>query len=296
MIPAFNCAEYLRATLQSVLEQDWGEDQMQIEVVDDCSSRDDPEAVVREVGKGRVGFFRQPVNGGAIRNFNTCIERSRGRWVHILHGDDLVNPGFYEQMSKALCKAPQRGVAVCRSLIVDEQGRELAVEPAPGLLPGLEVSLTSMYPHNIIRTPSIVVCRAVYEEVGGFREDLPHCADWEMWCRAISKGGCSVADEVLVRYRHFAANDTSRLMKTAENLRDRLRAMEYLKEVMPELDPELLRKACRETALEQAGRFWSAGDNESGSVNYHFFKEISTVSELLRFYLARPLLRLLSGS
>src|ERR1700758_2683106 len=73
MIPTYNCANYLRETLQSVLAQDPGPDVMQIEVVDDCSTKDDPEGVVREIGQGRVQFYRQPKNGGVTRNFNTCI-------------------------------------------------------------------------------------------------------------------------------------------------------------------------------------------------------------------------------
>jgi glycosyltransferase involved in cell wall biosynthesis len=43
MIPTYNCASYLRETLASVLAQDLGSDVMQIEVVDDCSTQDDPE-------------------------------------------------------------------------------------------------------------------------------------------------------------------------------------------------------------------------------------------------------------
>ena len=38
MIPTYNCARYLRETLASVLAQDPGPDQMQIEVIDDCST------------------------------------------------------------------------------------------------------------------------------------------------------------------------------------------------------------------------------------------------------------------
>jgi glycosyltransferase involved in cell wall biosynthesis len=45
MIPTHNCARYLRETLTSVLAQDPGPDVMQIEVVDDHSTKDDPEQV-----------------------------------------------------------------------------------------------------------------------------------------------------------------------------------------------------------------------------------------------------------
>lgn len=57
MIPAYNCGQYLIETLRSVLDQDPGPEVMQIEVVDDCSTQDDSEAVVRSLGKGRVSFF-----------------------------------------------------------------------------------------------------------------------------------------------------------------------------------------------------------------------------------------------
>jgi hypothetical protein len=92
MIPVFNCAHLLEQSLKSVLAQDPGADRMQIEVIDDCSTKDDPARVVEEIGKGRVSFYRQPQNGGAINNFNTCIKRSRGKLVHILHGDDWIEP------------------------------------------------------------------------------------------------------------------------------------------------------------------------------------------------------------
>ena len=83
---------------------------MQIEVVDDCSDRDDPESVVKSVGRGRVAFYRKPKNGGAIANFNSCIERSRGRYVHILHGDDTVMPGYYDCISKLIARYPNVGI------------------------------------------------------------------------------------------------------------------------------------------------------------------------------------------
>jgi glycosyltransferase involved in cell wall biosynthesis len=51
MIPAFNCVKYLRETLESVLAQDFGPEQMQKAVVDGCSTKDDSEAVVNEIGR-----------------------------------------------------------------------------------------------------------------------------------------------------------------------------------------------------------------------------------------------------
>src|SRR5689334_11194856 len=71
MIPTYHCARFLRQTLESVLAQDPGPESMQIEVVDDGSTLDDPAAVVAEVGRGRVAFYRQPRNVGHTKNFET---------------------------------------------------------------------------------------------------------------------------------------------------------------------------------------------------------------------------------
>src|SRR5450432_1899209 len=76
MIPTYNCSEYLVETLQAVLAQAPSADMMQIEVVDDCSTDTDVEALVKKIGKGRVGFFRQTENVGSLRNFETCLNRS----------------------------------------------------------------------------------------------------------------------------------------------------------------------------------------------------------------------------
>lgn len=94
MIPTYNCANYLRETLASVLAQDPGSDVMQIEVIDDCSTKDDPKAVVEELGKGRVGFYKQPQNVGFIRNFETCLQRSRSHSIHLSYSTIVYELAF----------------------------------------------------------------------------------------------------------------------------------------------------------------------------------------------------------
>src|SRR4029077_4427202 len=100
MIPTYNSEEYLRKTLQSVMAQDRGPERMEIEVVDHCSTEGDPEALVKAVCGSRVAFYRRPKNEGAVANFNACIQRSRGRLIHILHSDDYVLPGFYAEIER----------------------------------------------------------------------------------------------------------------------------------------------------------------------------------------------------
>ncbi|HZZ77586.1 MAG TPA: glycosyltransferase, partial [Gemmataceae bacterium] len=50
MIPTYNCARMLAQTLGSVLAHAPGPEVMHIEVVDDCSTRDDPEMIAEQLG------------------------------------------------------------------------------------------------------------------------------------------------------------------------------------------------------------------------------------------------------
>lgn len=245
MIPSYNCANYLWQTLESVLAQDPGPELMQIQVVDDCSTKDDPEVVVTTVGKGRVEFFRQPNNRGAIANFNTCLQRSRGQLIHILHGDDLVSDRFYSCLKRSLLENPAVGAAFCRQIYIDEYSHQRLItrleQPRSGILKNaLELLAIS----NRIRPPSIVIKRCVYEALGGYDLRLFHAADWEMWVRIAAHYPIWYEVEPLAMYRVHAASDTSRLYQTGANMQDRRKCISTYHNYLPVAQATLLtRKA-----------------------------------------------------
>jgi GT2 family glycosyltransferase len=184
MIPAYNRTQYLERALRSVLAQDTGADEMQIEVVDDASTIDDPEPIVRRLGDGRVSFVRNPVNLGLMPNFNNCVERSQGEWVHILHTDDFVLPGFYARLKSSLESRSDVGAAFCRHSFVDENEHLRGTSDLERTTAGILSDFISKIGASVrIQFPAIVVRRSVYERLGGFRLDLPYAADWEMWIR-----------------------------------------------------------------------------------------------------------------
>ena len=234
MIPTYNCANYLRETLASVLVQDPGPDLMQIEVVDDCSTRDDPEAVVREFGLGRVGFFRRPENGGHIQNFQTCLERSRGHLVHLLHGDDCVRSGFYQELQAAFEERPDLGAAFCRHIYVDDrshwQGISSLEQPESG---PLDDWLERIALGQRIQTPSIVVRREVYETLGMFDQRLASGEDWEMWVRIAANYPFWYETEPLALYRVHQSSNTARHTGTGQTLRDIRLAIEIIQPYLP---------------------------------------------------------------
>jgi glycosyltransferase involved in cell wall biosynthesis len=234
MIPTFNCAHYLGRTLESVLEQDPGSDHMQIEVIDDCSDRDQPEKVVEEVGRGRVGFFRQTTNSGHTANFLTCLRRAKGHVVHLLHGDDYVRSGFYSRLGAPFRQDGSLGAAFCRHIFADGNGHWMQISALErenaGILADAARKLAS---GQRIQTPSMVVRRAVYEHLGGFDPRLTWTEDWEMWIRIAVNYRIWFEPEPLAVYRQHNTSSSSDKTLTGENIRDLRRCINIFKDHFP---------------------------------------------------------------
>ncbi|MFO0804142.1 MAG: glycosyltransferase [Gemmataceae bacterium] len=267
-IPTFNCARLLGDTLRSVLEQDLPPERLDIAVVDDCSTADDPEAVVKQLGSGRVRFLRHERNVGIARNFNACVRQAKGDLIHILHGDDFVLPGFHRVVLDAADRFPDAGLICTRAFVVDEAGE---IDTLTGRLPSFESPSRDVRPlighGNPLVTPSVVVRRSAYTRVGLFEESLSHVADWEMWVRVVAACGGLCINRPLAAYRVFAAQDTAKVKRTGDNLREYLRLADLWTRVLPGFDRWTFLRLVESMAAHQAAEFAAKGMDESSEAN-----------------------------
>ncbi len=226
MIPAYKRIDYLERTLRSVLEQAPDEAQMQIEVVDNASPGDEIEQLVRRVGQGRVQYFRHETNLGMACNWNSCIQRARGEWIHILHDDDMVLSNFYHRFERLIEKYPNAAILSGPAILVDENDNVVQAPQQP-LRDGSNESdgvmknfLARQACENLLLTPTVVVARRVYEKQGGFSPDLQHTADWEMWFRAALCGDAIASEQPVAFYRLHAGAATANDVRTGRNMKD----------------------------------------------------------------------------
>jgi glycosyltransferase involved in cell wall biosynthesis len=265
MIPTFNSGDYLSQTLASVLAQDQGPERMQIEVVDDGSDKDDPAEIVAALGNGRVQFTRQKHNVGHIANFHTCIQRARGQVVHLLHGDDLVEPGFYEALEHAFHAVPEIGAAFCRARFIDEDGNDLGLteqeEEHAGPLPD---HLARLAREQRIMTPSVVVRRSAYVELGSFDKRLVCSEDWEMWVRIAARYPVWYEPRPLAKYRMHLHSNTGRHVRSGDDMAYTRQAIDIFADYLPPATRQAAVPAAKQTyaraALGMADRMLRSGD------------------------------------
>lgn len=245
MIPSYNCIGYLRETIQSVLSQAPSPEEMQIEVIDDFSSDGDVEELVNELGNNRVVFFRQPKNVGSLRNFETCINRAKGKFIHILHGDDAVKSGFYQEISGLFEKYPDVGAAFTHCTNFNESSVPISdyrkVSDKYGIIDNWLLEIAQ---EQRIQTPCIVVKRSVYENLGSFF-GVHYGEDWEMWTRIAAKYKFAYSPKPLACYRIHSNNITGNSFATGQNIKDIIRVINTIQNYLPTEHRKALKNIAR---------------------------------------------------
>lgn len=112
IIPIYNVAPYVRACLQSVMQQTYRN--MEVLLIDDCGN-DESVAIVR----GMIGdsdeayidgihysIIHHDSNKGLSGARNTGIERSKGDWLFFLDSDDTITDNCIELMVSKVSSIP----------------------------------------------------------------------------------------------------------------------------------------------------------------------------------------------
>ena len=124
VIPTFEPQDFLIETLNSVLVQDLGAQRMQIVIVDDGSKHANVSALLARVSESKRIELREHANTlGLAGNWNRAIGHAHGEFIHILHQDDLVAPGFYQALLAGMRRSPRIAMGFCRHAFIDENGR-----------------------------------------------------------------------------------------------------------------------------------------------------------------------------
>ncbi len=266
MIPVCNRIKYLRQTLESVLVENYPPAQMQICIVDNSTEAIDWEVFLTAQERQRIEIFKQPKHVGMAENWNTCITLSLGHLVHILHDDDWVLPGFYDEMKslQKLNECPM--ILATRSFVVDSDGVIEGVSERVKEFEKPSRNYESIALDNYLRCPGIVVDRKVYESIGGYLPCFSYVLDWEMWIRGIINHGIMFSKKVLVCYRFYSENATFKEMDAAKNLREQLKLILHFNKSLGNYPIEeayanlLSRAAAQEELLRKDQRIKAAAD------------------------------------
>lgn len=195
IIPAYNAEAFIVETVNSALNQTYQD--LEIIVVDD-GSKDGTVAALEAFGSG-IRVHQQP-NGGVARARNTGVALATGSWIAFLDADDLWLP---DKLERQLASSTAPMIFTDRFNIGSRGDLpELQSDVTP--MHGGDLFVALMRQGNFITNTSVVMRRALFEQMGGFYTGLNGTEDWDLWIRIAEAHAIGFVPEPLVRYRFHA--------------------------------------------------------------------------------------------
>jgi glycosyltransferase involved in cell wall biosynthesis len=98
-IPAFNCEQYVREAVESVLDNGFAD--FEVIVVDDGST-DGTAGVVESIRHPALRLYRNPTNRGVAATRQQSVSLLQGRYMALLDADDIAVAGRFEKQINCL--------------------------------------------------------------------------------------------------------------------------------------------------------------------------------------------------
>jgi glycosyltransferase involved in cell wall biosynthesis len=177
-MPSFNQAEFIEASITSVLTQDYPRLEL---VVADGGSTDGTTAILKRIQAqdNRLRWVSEPDNGPA-NAINKALARTRGTLIGWLNSDDLYTPGAVGRAVTALTGPEQYALVYGHGAHINAQGDTLNRYP----------TLPPTTPYHrfangcFICQPTLFFTRTVYNLLGPLDESIKTAFDFEYWLRA----------------------------------------------------------------------------------------------------------------
>jgi glycosyltransferase involved in cell wall biosynthesis len=175
VVPSFNQGKYIRATIDSILSQDYRPIQI---VVMDGGSKDETVEVLKSYGSiGELEWVSER-DRGPVDAVNKGFSRVRGALVGIQSSDDLYHPGAIRRVVAEFQVRPEAGLVYGDCSAIDATGTEISrvAQPPFSLLELLRFRIWTPQPSAFFR-------RELLDVLGGWDDRIPFTPDTDLWIR-----------------------------------------------------------------------------------------------------------------
>jgi glycosyltransferase involved in cell wall biosynthesis len=208
IVPCYRYGHFLRQCVESVLSQ-YGVD-VRVLIIDDASPDATAEVATQLLREdSRVTFARHLSNKGHIATYNEGIEWIQASYYLLLSADDYLLPGALASTSSFMDAHPNVGLAYGRAITLDDRSTDVHInigqDASWQILTGLDFIRRSGA-RNIVPTPTAVVRTRLQKQLGGYRPELPHSGDFEMWLRLAAHCSIGVSEAYHAVYRRHPNN------------------------------------------------------------------------------------------
>jgi glycosyltransferase involved in cell wall biosynthesis len=218
LIPCYNAERWIAQAIQSTLDQTYPH--KEVIVVDDGST-DRSLEIIKSFGD-HIRWETGANRGGNVAR-NRLLELSAGEWLQYLDADDYLLPDKVEKQIGFLSQNSQADV-IYSPHVTEELGEDGVFHTSPAIanLPLPHDLWLLAIQWKLPQTGGLLIRRQALIDIKGWREDLKHCQDYDLYVRLLMANKrfayCKQAGAV---YRWWCSGTVTR-RKIAEIYRDRL--------------------------------------------------------------------------
>lgn len=195
-VPVFNGMPFLPETIDSIIPQLRGNDEL---IVVDNASHDGTSAYLRSLTDPRIRVIFRESTQGAAENWTQAIAETRGEFVKLVCGDDLVEPDCLESQRKILQANPSIALVAGKRTVVDQDNRVLlrshGLNGLSGQVAGSEAIRRCLVAGtNLLGEPAAVMFRG-----DAIRDSMPWDCRWPYVVDLATYARVAIAGEVVLQ-------------------------------------------------------------------------------------------------
>jgi glycosyltransferase involved in cell wall biosynthesis len=198
VITTYNRSRLLPRAIESAKS---AETNLEVIVVDDCSSDDTPEVCTQISG---IRYVRLSTNRGLANARNVGIAESSSEFVTFLDDDDLRLPGSLDKQLRAITTDDRIALCYGQVLIGDARRQLPTGEIYPLNCPQGDI-FWDLLEDNFIPMPTVLARKSCLLQKGCFNTDLNLIEDWDMWLRLSELFLVAAVEEPVAIYRKAIA-------------------------------------------------------------------------------------------
>ncbi len=198
--PSYNQGNFIRATIESVLSQDYPNVEY---IIMDGGSTDETASVVRDYAS-RLTFISEK-DRGQSHAINKGFRMARGSILAWLNSDDVYLPGAIRNGVEGFSRDPAPGAVYGEGYLMDRDGKITC--RFPHTIPANLWRLTHV--SDYILQQSVYFRKDILDEVGYLDEDLHYAMDWEILIRIGKRHPLGYIPEYMGCLREYAEAKSS---------------------------------------------------------------------------------------
>lgn len=250
VMPTYNRRQCIKTAIDSVLNQTY--DKFELLIVDDGSTDGTEEYVKQtyqqQLDAQKIRYFKT-TKAGVSHARNIGLKNSRNEWICYLDTDDYYDKSYLSYVSSAIMNNP----GYLTFILQTELTKNLK-----------QFDYDQLIWLNYIQMESFIHHRKIFEDLGGFDQQMKRLVDWDMEIRYTAKYPAYYITSAYKLFTVCTTNSSNRitdnhsiLNKSFNMIRNR-----YCKNVFPTVttiitsynNQKYLKQAI-ESALDQKGRF-----------------------------------------